>query len=203
MRSVARIVGIVFALAAAMLAAGPVAADGERDFSPPDRLRVLEVDAGVSHYCALRADRTLTCWRTEDVGYEGEADSPKGEFLTVSAGGNSSCAIRTNGTLYCWADPEVSPPTGTFSAVSGECGIRTSGTLDCWGYHEQPDTSTARAMDSGATGYPYWFVSCRAHLGSGDAAAAAADPVLSRFRVAARRASSMRAGSARRGMVRG
>jgi hypothetical protein len=96
MRPVARIVGIVFALATAMLAAGPVAADGERDFSPPNGVEVVAVDAGDSHYCAIRADRTLTCWRTEDMGpYEGEADTPKGKFPSVAAGADSSCAIRT------------------------------------------------------------------------------------------------------------
>lgn len=57
-------------------------------------------------------------------------------MLAASAGWQHTCAIRTDNTLACWGQAWVSPPNGTFAAVSAgidDCAIRADGALACWG----------------------------------------------------------------------
>lgn len=72
------------------------------------------VDAGESHTCAIRNDRTLWCWGQNDVGQLGvgdterrdlptRVDAPGGDaWLRLGLGRDHSCAIRDDETLWCW-----------------------------------------------------------------------------------------------------
>jgi alpha-tubulin suppressor-like RCC1 family protein len=75
---------------------------------------VVEVSAGGYHACARKADGTLWCWGTGNVGQvgDGTTDSQKPSpvqvtllgtaVAQVAAGGYHTCARKTDGTLWCW-----------------------------------------------------------------------------------------------------
>ena len=95
------------------------------------------ISAGKRHSCAIKTDRTLSCWGDNDYG---QADAPTGEFTSVSAGTFHSCALRTDGTIKCWGTGrhgENRAPAGEFTSVSAgnghACALRTDGTIKCWG----------------------------------------------------------------------
>lgn len=55
----------------------------------------------------MRADRTITCWGSNNHHWDGEtyvgqADAPSGHFSAVTAGTWHSCGVRTDGTITCW-----------------------------------------------------------------------------------------------------
>lgn len=95
------------------------------------------IDAGTSHFCALKKDRSIACWGSND---QNQARPPLEMFSSVSAGEVHSCAVKTNGSVLCWGDNsygQASPPAGTFSSVSAgglhTCGVSTGGSVVCWG----------------------------------------------------------------------
>jgi alpha-tubulin suppressor-like RCC1 family protein len=100
---------------------------------------VRAISAGYDHTCAVKADKTLTCWGSNAYG---KAMPPSGTFEAVSASVNHTCAVRTDNTLACWGLDSwygaATPPHGTFAAVrTGEassCALQTDGSIACWGY---------------------------------------------------------------------
>ena len=100
----------------------------------------IDVSAGTTHTCAVRAGGSLECWGETD---DGQAFPPDGEFVAVSAGFRHSCALAVDGTVSCWGRDvfgETQAPAGEFVAVSAgssfSCGVRPGNSLQCWGYNE-------------------------------------------------------------------
>ena len=103
--------------------------------------------------CALRADRTISCWGGAIAyqrppgddrwsGYPGEfyPGIPTGQFLSISGGESYACGIRLDKTIACWGANyrgELDAPSGEFKTISAgyehACGVRTDGTIACWG----------------------------------------------------------------------
>ena len=134
--------------------------------APASASASVEVSAGAGYSCAIRVDRTITCWGLDD---HGEGAPPTGTFTAIDAGAHHACAIRTDGTVECWgnnADGEATPPPGTFTEVSAggdhSCGLRTDSTLACWGRNTQsPPFNVApvgsyRAVSAGNTAGTTW-----------------------------------------------
>ena len=66
--------------------------------------------AGERQACALKTDRTVTCWGSNNWQ---QNSAPSGTFNAVSAGHAYSCGLRTDGTITCWgfnADGRADPP---------------------------------------------------------------------------------------------
>jgi alpha-tubulin suppressor-like RCC1 family protein len=101
-------------------------------------MRVLMVDAGRAHVCAIMAHGQIACWGSDTWG---ESTPPSGTFTYITAGDDHNCAIDDKGSVKCWGDwagGKTSPPRGAFVEVSAgrdhTCGIRTDGTVACWGH---------------------------------------------------------------------
>ncbi len=94
------------------------------------------VSVGGSHVCALRTDRTATCWGNNE---HGQAEPPTGTYTAIDTGKSHTCALRTDGTIACWGSNNLGKtdaPAGTFTAIDTgffhTCALRTDGTLECW-----------------------------------------------------------------------
>lgn len=119
-----RLVGVLIALAVAMLPAAPAAA-GEDDW--PDGLSAdsvkaatvgaASVTAGQGHSCAVTSSGAIYCWGSNSDGQLGDgrmsADSPAavevrrgtmGIAIQVDAGEEHTCALDHSGVAYCWGD---------------------------------------------------------------------------------------------------
>jgi alpha-tubulin suppressor-like RCC1 family protein len=83
------------------------------------------VTVGNSHACAIRADRTVTCWGagTMDTGCSpdvltfhcGQSQAPPGTFEQLALGNVHTCAMRADRTVQCWGwegdgDGRTTPP---------------------------------------------------------------------------------------------
>lgn len=84
--------------------------------------------------CRLDTDGSVSC--SSDYSLP---DAPEGTFSEISGRAvGAVCGIRTDGTLKCWGDYATTPPTGTFTAISGSpfriCGLHTDGRVSCWGH---------------------------------------------------------------------
>ena len=98
----------------------------------------IDVSAGTTHTCAVRAGGSLECWgETREL----QAIPPAGEFVAVSAGFRHSCALAVDNTVSCWgrdAFGETQAPAGEFLSVSAgssfSCGVRPGNSIECWGY---------------------------------------------------------------------
>lgn len=121
-----------------------VRALGLADTDPVDSALIA---VGGYHSCAIRADGTIACWGSDQLGVGLEA--PTGTFTAVSAGYYHTCAIRnTDLSVICWGGGRYTAnlvaPVGTFIAIAtGQfhaCGIRTDLTVTCWGDNEYGQT---------------------------------------------------------------
>jgi alpha-tubulin suppressor-like RCC1 family protein len=71
-----------------------------------------DVDAGVSHTCAISEGGDLFCWGANARGQIGDGSTDNkslptpvtkaGPWASVSAGSEFSCAVHADGTLWCW-----------------------------------------------------------------------------------------------------
>ena len=90
--------------------------------------------------CAIRPDRTLSCWRS----FEQAVPAPSGTFDSVAVGSSNVCALRTDGVVVCLGSDffgQSTPPNGDFppnedlcSAVSctnGSCVAGDALSCDC------------------------------------------------------------------------
>jgi len=105
----------------------------------PDGIFV-QVSAGGSHTCAIRADEKLVCWGAGNWA----SRAPGGSFLQVSSGSSHACAVRKDGSVKCFgqcAFGECRPPDASFVQVSAAghaaCGVLSNGTAACWGMGSQ------------------------------------------------------------------
>ncbi len=105
----------------------------------------IQVSAGYSHTCGLRADGTAVCRGSNEYG---QTTPPKDErFIYISAGARHTCGLREDGSAICWGQDNVHgrtipPKDDHFTAVIADgnytCGLRTDGSVICWGNTNQP-----------------------------------------------------------------
>jgi alpha-tubulin suppressor-like RCC1 family protein len=113
----------------------------------PEEVEVTPSDDGVisggdEHTCALRPDRTVSCWGNN---VSGQAQPPGAHFTAISAGESHTCGLLEDRALSCWGRDQfgqADPPGGEFVAVSAgggsgsgghTCALRSDGTALCWG----------------------------------------------------------------------
>ena len=121
-----------------------------------------DVSAEQWHECAVRADKTITCWLQVDVQLA-DRDTARhvtdGQFTDVSTGAYQTCGLRTDRTVVCWDSAltgEVESPEGLFTAITSgyghSCGVRTDSAVVCWGDNEagQADAPDGRFSAVGA-----------------------------------------------------
>ncbi len=111
-----------------------------------------EVDAGLSHACALDGEGTAWCWGSSSSGALGVPGVQASEvparvetelrFTQVVATVESTCGLADEGALYCWGTDGGETPQRMadgirFRAISGlawhMCGIDDGGEVLCWG----------------------------------------------------------------------
>src|SRR5690606_31331380 len=74
---------------------------------------LVQVSAGLSHSCGVRAGGALACWGSNSYGALGRADAPAysivplqvttlSTIVAVSVGDNHACALRADDTVFCW-----------------------------------------------------------------------------------------------------
>lgn len=126
----------------------------------------VAIAAGKYHNCAIRPDRALECWGTNNFGQLGLGDNARRtspvqvgayhDWRRVTAGGNHTCAINMDGKLYCWgqntegqlgrSDPTyISSPSqigldtdwqSVSAGAAHTCAIKINHTLWCWGNND-------------------------------------------------------------------
>jgi Regulator of chromosome condensation (RCC1) repeat len=102
----------------------------------------VELHASIDSVCAIRSDRTLTCFDTPGAAPSGIADfAPKGKVLALAQQRGALCGVDESGQTFCNSDyPELTVPSGeAFSQLSVgiqfACGIRSeNGSINCWGF---------------------------------------------------------------------
>ena len=98
--------------------------------------RFRSISAAGASTCALREDRTATCWsRLKLVDLE----PPNGEFRDVAAAGHRACGVRRTGRIECWGVSSVGQPlTESFLAISADeqhaCALSAGGEVSCWNF---------------------------------------------------------------------
>ena len=127
----------------------------EPPVKPPAHLTVRKprytaLSAGWDHTCAIRTDKTATCWGSN---HNWQTNAPSGRYTAITAGWKHSCAIRTDNTATCWGsnhNGQTDAPDGRYTAItaghSHSCAIRTDNTAICWGWnnHGQADAPDGR-----------------------------------------------------------
>ena len=101
------------------------------------------IAVGVSHTCALRADRTVVCWGYNKYGQTSVPDSVQGETVQIVAGDFHTCAVQADRTVVCWGDRSYGQ-TSVPDSVQGEavqiaagwyrtCAVLVNRKVVCWG----------------------------------------------------------------------
>jgi alpha-tubulin suppressor-like RCC1 family protein len=136
----------------------PVPRTAGKPLPPASSAPVIQLAAGNGHACALHADRTVSCWgsnergqiadhETARGGLRGEnpiattairlpAGGPLGDVLEVAAGLWRTCVRRAEG-VWCWGDP-VGPPERVATLtdaveITAQCARTADGQVWCWG----------------------------------------------------------------------
>lgn len=127
---------------------------------------VTQISAGLNSVCALRSDRSVWCWGTNESNEIGVLDRVKrnrpaqvvrnggaalGEArLIASSTAAANCAVLLDDTVWCWGNRWMSPPSElgarqettfphaiAFSAGSDHfCGLTEDHAAWCWGRNE-------------------------------------------------------------------
>ena len=107
-----------------------------RNYTDPSGV-LAAIARGGNHSCAIRDDKTLSCWGQN--GY-GQAVAPAGLFRSVELGEQHSCGLQTDGMVVCWGKNDAgqaSPPQDAFKMISAghrhSCGIKSDNSAVCWG----------------------------------------------------------------------
>jgi hypothetical protein len=66
---------------------------------------IIEIDAGISHFCALDSTGPISCWGDDEAG---QSSPPAGffDYIQVSVGIDHSCGLEADGNLVCWGSDE-------------------------------------------------------------------------------------------------
>ena len=118
----------------------------------------VDITSGSTHHCALRTDKTLTCWTKP---WQNNAPTlevaPSGTFAAVNAGAFHTCALRAVGSIVCWgidAGGETEAPDGDFKAITAgdsfSCGLRADSTVACWGSLTFSPSGSFTTIEAGA-----------------------------------------------------
>jgi alpha-tubulin suppressor-like RCC1 family protein len=118
---------------------------------------VSEISAGYDFTCAVKTDRTLWCWGSNEHKKAGDANAtmiaaparlPLPDVVHVSAGWDLACAVVMSGEVFCWGAlgagttmdesvPMLIPLPAAASSVSAggahACARTVDGSLWCWG----------------------------------------------------------------------
>lgn len=121
--------------------------------------RAIDLDAGLSRFCATLDDGTATCWEGSygtsplDDADPAQLAGPE-PFRSTHAGNVHACALGESGTAYCWGGgnhgqlgiggfveylEEPTPISGSlrFGSLSAgalhTCGVTLTGVGYCWG----------------------------------------------------------------------
>ena len=149
-------------LALAGLLAAPLAQAGTGTPHPISRTegagRVMAMEAGGHHSCALKPDGSVACWGRNDSGQA--PPSVAGPFLAVSSGGSHTCGLKPDGSVACWglngsgqAPPSVAGPFLAVSAgASHTCGLKPDGSVACWGSNISGQLGDDLDLDGGNYG---------------------------------------------------
>ena len=158
---------VAMALTAAVLAGAtalPVTATASprspSQGAPEAATRWLQVDAGLLHTCAVRADHHLFCWGSDDVGAVGDGLPRKdrkwpaevagrtGDWAVVSAGDVHTCAIKTTGRLFCWGHGSLGR-LGTGSTQDRPAPVEVAGQSTDWAAVSVGGSTTCGIRTSG------------------------------------------------------
>jgi alpha-tubulin suppressor-like RCC1 family protein len=127
----------------------------------PDFYDVVDVEAGSDFACAIRDDRTVWCWGSNNAGQLGDGSTISratpaqvpglGNIVQLALGRYHSCAMNTLGETFCWGlnfygqlgdsanQVEVSPRINGEHRVAiaaggyHTCAVNTEGHLECTG----------------------------------------------------------------------
>jgi hypothetical protein len=103
---------------------------------PPGDWVFTAVDVSFRTACALRANRTLVCWKSVwERGQRDNFDEYEGAFRSISVGGQT-CALSTDGAPSYWSESEDQPSfeESLLAVAVGTrhtCAIRGNCTLTC------------------------------------------------------------------------
>lgn len=82
----------------------------------PASAPLIAVEAGDTHACGIRFDRTIACWGANEFGELGNGTITAGwtwpavtvsgidDAVAVSAGNRFTCAVRAGGSVWCWGE---------------------------------------------------------------------------------------------------
>jgi alpha-tubulin suppressor-like RCC1 family protein len=124
---------------------------------PPEGLTAVSLAAGTHHVCAIRPDRSVTCWGANtDLQLGAEPGSPVAglsDVREVAPGALHTCAVRATGEVWCWGDdrwgqlgrgepssapgpapvPTITDARSIAAGHSHTCVVHADGTVSCWG----------------------------------------------------------------------
>lgn len=124
--------------------------------------RVVDVEVGPHHACAIRADGSLHCWGADQCGQSSarppgaDASAPVtvaglSDIVAVALGNGHTCALRSDRSVWCWGcgagvrgdgaagsvrDPRPIEGLLADAIASGPghvCAATTDGGATCWG----------------------------------------------------------------------
>lgn len=81
----------------------------------PASAQLIAVEAGDTHACGMRTDRTIACWGFNGFGELGDGTTADtwvppvtvsgiDDAAAVSAGNRFTCAVRAGGSVWCWGE---------------------------------------------------------------------------------------------------
>jgi alpha-tubulin suppressor-like RCC1 family protein len=94
---------------------------------------VVQVVAGLDHFCALDRDGNVSCWGDDGHAQLGLADDAKtaprfvagiDDAIDLAAGSEWACAARASGVVACWGAPPFAPGPMTPHALAGVAGAQ-------------------------------------------------------------------------------
>ncbi|MFO0603575.1 MAG: hypothetical protein U0324_10400 [Polyangiales bacterium] len=111
--------GNVYCAGSALMGEAGNGSSGVTPLNAPTRAAITQVTAitaGAFHFCALRRDRTVSCWGMNHGGQVGAdvygatvatpATVPLSDVVQVAAGAYHTCALKADGTVWCWGRNE-------------------------------------------------------------------------------------------------